>query len=191
MPPKSRITREMILQAAYDLVRKQGADQLNARALAQRLGCSTQPVLYHFAHIEDIRREVRRMANEYHTAYLMAVDGDDPMLGIGLNYVRFGAEEKQLFRLLFQGDGLGTQTPTQQLDDPELVPVLQILAQEAHLTPDQAKTAFQTLSLLAHGYASMLANNSMEYDESEVAPILEMAFMGVIDVMQTNGGENQ
>ena len=71
MPPKPRITREMILNAAYAIAREQGADMINARTIAQRLGCSTQPVLYHFARMEDIRREVYRIADAYQAEYLM------------------------------------------------------------------------------------------------------------------------
>ena len=75
MPPKARITREMILDAAYAIAREQGTEQINARTISARLGCSTQPVLYHFDHIEDIRREVYRMADAYHAARLMQLPG--------------------------------------------------------------------------------------------------------------------
>ena len=48
MPPRSKITREMIIDAAYEIVRESGEGSLNARSIADRLGCSTQPVLYVF-----------------------------------------------------------------------------------------------------------------------------------------------
>ena len=39
MPPKVKVTREQIVQAALALVRESGAQALNARAVANRLGC--------------------------------------------------------------------------------------------------------------------------------------------------------
>ena len=33
MPPKKRITRELILKKAFDMVHEEGIDSLNARAL--------------------------------------------------------------------------------------------------------------------------------------------------------------
>ena len=45
MPPRARITREMILEEAYQIARTEGVDKITARAVAERLGCSTQPVL--------------------------------------------------------------------------------------------------------------------------------------------------
>ena len=185
MPPKSRITREMILDAAYDIARAQGVEQVNARAVAARLGCSTQPVLYHFDHVEDIRQEVFRMANEYHGACLMRpIPGEDPLLSIGLNYVRFAAEEKPLFRLLFQSDSFAGQSITEIIDAPEAAPMLLMFRQEAGLTEAQTRQLFRTMLLLVHGCASLLGNNAMEYHEEDIAPTLKAAFMGIFGAMQ-------
>lgn len=185
MPPKPRITREMILDAAFAIAREQGAEAVNARSIAERLGCSTQPVLYCFERMEDIRREVFRMADECHSTCLMQQEvGQDPMLAIGLNYIRFAAQEKHLFRMLFQSDSFQGQSVAELVDTPELLPVLEILRQEAGLTLAQAKLAFRTLLMLVHGWASLLANNSMAYDEAEISPTLEMAFMGMIGAMR-------
>jgi hypothetical protein len=38
--------------------------------------------------------------------------------------------------------------------------------------------------MLVHGYASILANNTMEYNESEIIPMLSMAFMGMIGTIK-------
>lgn len=181
MPPKSRITREMILDAAYIIAREQGIDCVNARTIAQRLGCSTQPVLYHFNSMEDIRREVYRMADAYHSAYLMQLpDDENPMISIGLNYIRFAGQEKPLFRLLFQSNSFDGQNIANLTDAPELLPFLEIFQHEAELSLEQAKIVFKALMMLVHGCASMLANNTMEYNESEIIPMLNMAFMGMI-----------
>ena len=58
MPPKAKVTREMILDAAFDLVRSEGQGALNVRALARRLVCSTQPILYNFATMEALTRKL-------------------------------------------------------------------------------------------------------------------------------------
>ncbi|MBQ8654172.1 MAG: TetR/AcrR family transcriptional regulator [Clostridia bacterium] len=186
MPPRPRITRDLILDAAWAIARESGAEQLSARALAQRLGCSTQPILYHFDHVEDIRREIYARADAWHTSRLMQIPSTaDPMLSIGLNYVRFAAEERQLFRLLFQSDSFAGQSLTQLIDAPELQPIVEVLCREAELQPDQAKIVFRSLMLLVHGCASMLANNAMTFDEAEITRILEHAFTGLVHTIRT------
>ena len=48
MPPKTRITKEMIINAGFEIVRFDGVEALNARNIASKLSCSTQPVMYCF-----------------------------------------------------------------------------------------------------------------------------------------------
>ena len=45
MPPKAKITKDMILNAAFEVARETGADHINARTVAKKLNCST-PVSY-------------------------------------------------------------------------------------------------------------------------------------------------
>lgn len=185
MPPKSRITREQILEVAYAIAREQGADLINARAIAKRLGCSTQPVLYYFDHVENIRCEVYRMADTYHSDFLMQLSKNmNPMVAIGLNYIRFAVQEKSLFRFLFQSNYFSGQNITSLIEVPELIPVLDIFQQEAGLNLDQTKTLFKTLLMLVHGCASMLANNTMEYNEIEIVSMLNTAFLGMVGAMK-------
>ena len=52
MPPKAKVTREDILSACVEIIRESGFDAVNARALASRLGCSTQPIFSNYASME-------------------------------------------------------------------------------------------------------------------------------------------
>ncbi len=184
MPPKARITQEMVIDAAFDIVRNEGAEKINVRSIAQKLECSTQPILYCFHSIDDIKKAVYEKADEFHTAYIMPFsDGaacDDPMLSIGLAYIRFGHCEKNLFRLLFQSDGFSGQDLSSLIDNEQLMPILEILSQNAGITLVQAKSVFRSVFLFVHGYASMLANNSMDYDENVVSEDMQCVFRGVL-----------
>ena len=152
MPPKSKITRQMILEAAYAIAREQGFEQINARSISQRLGCSTQPVLYHFATMEEIRKEVYQMADAAHAAVLMQFPEEvNPMIALGLNYIRFAYEEKHLFRMLFQSNSFSGQNLAQMLDAPEILPMLEIFQREAELSMEQVKFVFKSMNMLVHG----------------------------------------
>ncbi|MBP5279337.1 MAG: TetR/AcrR family transcriptional regulator, partial [Erysipelotrichaceae bacterium] len=90
MPPKTRITREMILDAGLAIIREKGHENLNARSIASYLKCSTQPVLYSFKTVDEIRDAVYEIADSYHSEYIMPKGTNkDPLLELGLNYVRF------------------------------------------------------------------------------------------------------
>ena len=103
MPPKTRVTESMIVGAAVEVVRRRGYENINARTVSEQLRCSTQPVMYHFSTIDNLKRAAYRHADQLHTQYLLNTPpGEDPVAGIGLNYIRFAVEEPQLFRFLFQ-----------------------------------------------------------------------------------------
>ena len=104
MPPKPKITKNMVIDAAFEVAREAGGENINARTVAKKLNCSTQPVMYHFATIEELKKAVYAQLDWYHTEYLMKIEEPQKgaMLGIGINYIRFAVEEPNLFRFLFQ-----------------------------------------------------------------------------------------
>jgi len=182
MPPKARITEEMIITAAFEIARTEGAEGINVRSIAKRLGCSTQPVLYCFSTISEIKNAAYARADRFHSEYITSVpeNAESPMLAIGLNYIRFAAEEKPLFRFLFQSDGFPKNDLAELIDTEELAPVLSALAKSVGVGGERAKEIFLSVFLIAHGYASMLANNSMAYDEKAAALLLRKAMAGVV-----------
>ena len=76
MPARAKVTKEMIVDAAFAVARETGAENINARTVSERLHCSTQPVMYHFATIEELKRTVYAKADLYHSEYLM--DHEEP-----------------------------------------------------------------------------------------------------------------
>ena len=55
MPPKVKVTKEDIINAAVDIVRSSGAQSINARTVAATLNCSTQPIFSNFATMDQLR----------------------------------------------------------------------------------------------------------------------------------------
>ena len=181
MAPKPRVTREMIMDAAVAVIRSSGVEAVNARTVAGRLGCSTQPVLYHFSSMEELKRAVYAQADRLHTDYLMRSGGErDPLLEIGLNYIRFAIEEPGLFRFLFQSGYARETSLTEMIDSPELTPVLSAMGEGLGMDGERTKKVFLTAALFAHGYASLIANNNLRFDEDTVAADLERAFTGAV-----------
>ena len=182
MPAKAKVTREMIVDAAFAVAREAGVESINARTVSERLHCSTQPVMYHFATIEELKRTVYAKADLYHSEYLMNMKkpSKGAALGIGMNYIRFAIEEPHLFRLLFQSDYFSGKTLLELIDAEELFPVLSAMQSALGVSMEQTKKVFLTVFLFAHGYASIIANNSLKYDEELISSQLEQAYRGAI-----------
>ncbi len=181
MPPKAKITEQMVVDAAFEIAREMGAEAISARTVAQRLDCSTQPVMYHFERIEDLKKAAYAKADAFHTEYLMRIEPPrDIMLTIGLNYIRFAMEQPHLFRFLFQsGYAIGNNL-LEMMDSEAFAPLLSLMEGAMDMSTDQTKSVFITIALFTHGYASLIANKGISYDEALVTAHLEQAYRGAV-----------
>lgn len=191
MPPKVKITKDMVINAAFEIAREMGADNINARTVAKKLGCSTQPVMYHFATIEELKKAVYAKLDCYHSEYLMKLENQQNgmMFGIGLNYIRFAIEEPHLFRFLFQSGYAVENSLLEMIDSKELVPIISAMQRATGMSMENTKKVFLTISLFSHGYASIIANNSLEYDEEIIKVHLERAYRGAVLSVQEEEDE--
>ena len=181
MPPKAKITKDMITNAAVEVAKQSGYENINARTVSKQLHCSTQPVMYHFTTIDSLKRAAYEQTDQLHSDYLMNIPQEqDPVLGIGLNYIRFAVEEPQLFRFLFQSGYAKENSLLEITDSEELAPVLDAMQEGAGLSMEKTKQVFLTVAMFAHGYASIIANNNLEYDEKLIAEHLERAWNGAL-----------
>ena len=133
-----------------------------------------------------MKRAVYAKVDWYHTEYLMNIKNpqNGMMLEIGLNYIRFAIEEPHLFRFLFQSGFAVENSLLEMIDSEELKPILSAMQEAMGMSIEQTKEVFLTIALFAHGYASIIANNSLEYDEEVVATHLGRAYRGAILAVQ-------
>ena len=106
MPPKTRILREDVLATAFQMIKEQSIDGLSARNLAQRVGCSTQPIFSIFSSMEDCKTEVYWMAVNYMKDYMWeGVEKDGEVVEqLMQNYVSFASKEPNLFKAIFDSN---------------------------------------------------------------------------------------
>ncbi|MCI1919097.1 TetR/AcrR family transcriptional regulator [Enterococcus hirae] len=102
MARKKTITKEQILDAAYNLVKNEGFSRFTARNIASTMGCSTQPIYLEFKNMEDLRRALFEKIYHYlgNEVYPTPHTGD-PLIDLGLNYINFANTERRLYRSLF------------------------------------------------------------------------------------------
>ena len=186
MPPKAKITKDMVINAAFEIARTNGAEEISARTVAEKLGTSTQPVMYHFSTIAELKRATYAKADKFHTEYITGFEAENVniMYEIGRRYIRFASEEKNLFRFLFQSDFIAGDSIAGIIDTEDASPVVELMSRAMGLDTQRTKRVFLLVAMFAHGYASMLANNTMKYDEEVIMSHLESAYRGAIMVFK-------
>ncbi len=95
--PKQKITKEMVVDAAFQLAREGGMERVLVKDIAARLGCSVQPIYSYCRNMDGLRREVFRRAAAFVRDYL--AQGGGGFQSTGRAYVRLAREEPELFKI--------------------------------------------------------------------------------------------
>lgn len=98
--PKQRITKEMVVEAAFEIARQNGIETVLVKTIAEKLGCSVQPIYSYCTNMDELRREVAKKAKEFvHTYAAARIDRSDMFRSTGHAYVSLAKEEPNLFKL--------------------------------------------------------------------------------------------
>lgn len=179
MPPKVKITREAIIDAAVELVRLSGASAVNARTIASLLNCSTQPIFSNFATMEDLNLAVIEKADLLYRTYLQQEieQGEYPdYKATGMAYIRFAKEQRELFKLLFMRDRAGESIPQEMVIDSQIKTILQ---QNTGLDQERMQLFHLEMWAYVHGIATMFATGFLDLDWGLVSKMLTDAYQGL------------
>ncbi len=178
MPPKVRINKSDIIDAAVNIVRIAGAGALNARSIATALGCSTQPIFSNFQSMDELDVEVIKAAYRvYYELIASEVEkGKYPIYkAYGMAYIRFAREECELFKLLFMCDRRGEEfVPTSDFDAS-----VEMIMQANGFDRSRAELVHLEVWSATHGVATMIATSFLELDEQIVSRILSDVYSGI------------
>ena len=178
MPPKVKITKRDVVDAAVELVRASGAGAINARAIATRLDCSTQPVFSNFATMEELQDATAAAAYEIYIDFLAreAQGGKYPQYkAYGMAYIRFAKEERELFKLLFMCDREGRAVvPTFDFDTS-----VEMIMNANGLSKERAALFHMEMWTSVHGIATMLATSFLSLDWELISEMLTDIYQGL------------
>ena len=178
MPPKVKISKKQIIDAAVDTVRADGADALNARTLARRLASSTQPIFSNFATMDEVKETVIREAARINLEYTKSIAEScdyPPYKSSGMAYIRFAREERELFKLLYMRDRNGEV----DTDFGDYKYVIDIIMSSVGLDRERAAMFHFEMWAFVHGIATMIATSYLSIDDDVASKMLTDAYMGL------------
>lgn len=187
MPPKVRITKEDILNAALDLTRIGGPQLLNARTIATHLGCSTQPIFSNFATMEELHQAVTEKGKVLYEEYTQReiLSGNYPAYkASGMAYIRFAKEEKELFKILFMCDRFGEDIPEENDLNRRMEGYVH---QYTGLNGRDMKLFHLEVWAMVHGIATMFATGFLDLPWDLVSQMLTDIYQGLRKQYESEG----
>lgn len=155
MPPRVTVTAARILNAAFELVRSEGSETLSARAVAQRLGCSTQPIYRAYGSMAELEAAVFARASEVAMGFLTGEDAEHPFLGMGLGNLRFAQQEPHLHRLITRSDRVVADLVAGAAPPPFVLERMRTLPELASASDAQLRRVHTLLWFFSQGLASV------------------------------------
>lgn len=187
MPPTVRFTRDAVLHAACQLMRREGMEALNARAIAKELGGSTQPIFRLFTNMEDLHRELILYVARQFQAHAEAdmAQSDSPYIQLCTTYLLYGRDEPELFKLLFMRDRV---SEGQYSDQTNFDLVFNIIKKETPLDDETAMRFFERTWLFIHGLAVCIATKYITcQDERYLISMVKEAYNAAVKMMNLEG----
>ena len=174
--PKQRITREMVINAGFEIARKHGMEGVMVKTIADTIGCSVQPIYSYCQNMDSLRQEVAAKTSDFIRKYIGAhTDPKDLFRSTGKAYIRLAEEEPHLFKIfiLHRRDGISS---LQDLYEKETSPkVSEYIAEELNISISQAKQLHLNMLIYTIGMGTIFAMTTPGIPLSEIHTQQELA----------------
>ena len=165
----TKMSSEIVIQKAVEMVRRDGWDSINARSLAKELDMSTKPLYRLFNGMDEIKGEVyKEIYREYDEFITHRVDNKNALITLCVAYVEFAKENKNLFKSLFLSNNLNWSSIENVLDEKWNQSTIINLVNKHGYTFENAKVLFMHVWLYANGLATLIATNDIDLDSTEI-----------------------
>lgn len=176
MAPKVKISKERILETSLKMIIEEGYQAVTIKSVAKTLGCSTQPVSWHFGNMDNFREELLNAAVLYANRK-MTSDYNDPLEAlwhIGATYIDMAINEPNLFRFVYMGECeiYNRGEFSSMLTDKGNSALIDKLSAEKLIDKTLAGEFVQKLIIYTHGIASLLTAGVINADQKTALLLL-------------------
>lgn len=100
MPPVKKYIKEDIINVAYNIVKNEGYEGVNARRIARELGCSVQPIFHNFSSMDELNKEVYVKIYDKYKEYMISGkdNKENAYKHMGLAYIKFAKDYPEFLR---------------------------------------------------------------------------------------------
>ena len=183
MPAPKKVSREDILEGALNTLRESGFASVNARSVAKKLGCSTQPIYLSYKNMDELKNELTKRAIQEHSIRVKESMKEQNIqwsryCSYGIGLVRFAKEEKQLFRFLYLEEG---QNGKQQ-DDIHIPQIIRVIQEDYGYSEEIACQFHRDMTFYSFGIAVMVNKGSLEISIDDLAAAFHREFLALTSI---------
>ncbi len=183
MPPKSKFTKEQIVEAALDIIREKGADCLTSRALGRKLGSSSCPIFTVFNNMKEVKKSTIEKAKLIYKEYVDKGLTEVPAFkGVGTQYILFAMNEPNLFKLLFMTEQnlVSNLEGVLPMIDENYEQILLSIVTGYGVERDSAERLYRHLWIYTHGIATLCITNMCCFTGKDINDMMTEVFLSLL-----------
>ncbi|MEH7238558.1 TetR/AcrR family transcriptional regulator [Bacillus sp. JJ1562] len=115
MAPKKKFSKQQIIEAAFEIAKKEGMSNITIRKVADHLGSSIAPIYVNFNNVDELAEAVMQKVFELSYQLLSEENSGKPFHDIGVASLRFAKEYPVLFRDFVMNQNNYTQNYNQDM----------------------------------------------------------------------------
>lgn len=179
MGRKTQITADVILENALQMLIRDGYSAINIKTLAAHIGCSTQPIVWHFENMQGFRKAFYEYCIAYARSQFTPWNGslEDLLTETARGYIAIASNMPNLFRFVFADskEDCGNSQVAQKLQLDNTQKIIRLLCEEKGLTEEKAAAFLMNYEFYIHGIASYTASGFVSYPEDEIIAMANRA----------------
>ena len=182
LPTTTKITKEMILNTAFEIAREKGFEKISNRELAKKMNCSIRPIYYQFKNVEELNKELYKKIERYFYEFLIDnMIKDVPLYKqIGINYIKFAIAENNLFKFLFMTEIKDEPSAFITTDEKGFEEVVKAIKISTKLSDKDIKSFHIKMWIFAHGLATLIACKTLELTDKDISDLLSSEFQALM-----------
>lgn len=179
MGRKTQVSKDVILQAALEMLIRDGYSAINIKTLSKEIGCSTQPLVWHFENMDGLRKALANYALMYANEKMRPSTNSaiNAFEQVGRAYIKMALYQPNLFQFVFlNGSGCyPTGNANMLIEDKDHAELIKIIAKEFQIPEQNAEQYLQNSVIYTHGLATFVATGIMNISEKEIMILIKQA----------------
>ncbi|MEH7379203.1 TetR family transcriptional regulator [Bacillus sp. JJ1533] len=179
MAPKKKFSKQQIIEAAFEIAKKEGMSNITIRKVAEYLGSSIAPIYVNFNNVDELMEAVMQKIIELSYQLLAEENSGKPFHDIGVASLRFAKEYPVLFRDFVLNQTNYTQNYTEDMGQ-GLIEQMKGDEDLEGFTDEELMTILLKMRIFTTGLSIMVASGMLPEEFNE-----EMG-VGLLDSMATD-----
>lgn len=174
--PRQRLTKDMVVKAAFDLAREGGLENVTVKGISQKLDCSVQPVYCYCRNMSGLKQDVIDYTGTYLQSFINErLDVNDMFQSMGMAHAQFAKAEPHLYRLYFlrkRDDVHSFEDIYKKETNPQIA---EFIARQLGITIEKARQLHLNMLIYNTGISFILTALGSDTDIGRVHDLLTQA----------------